>query len=95
MSWGESLEHLARSAEYLAEIANIRAATLQALAGGATIEFVVRTARSEYAAAWRREQERAPSRYLPTTAERTAQNRAAPRTLRAEIRAARERAGWG
>lgn len=59
-------EHLARSAEYLAEIAIIRGDTLQMLAYGLPVADVVRTARQLYAAAWRREQDRAPSHYLAT-----------------------------
>lgn len=66
MSWGESVEHLARSAEYLTEIAIIRSDTLQMLQFGFPVADVVRTARRLYAEAWRREQDRAPSRYLPT-----------------------------
>lgn len=66
MSWGESVEHLARSAEYLTEIAIVRSDTMQMLLMGLPLAETVRTARRLYAAAWRREQDRAPSRYLPT-----------------------------
>lgn len=64
MSWSESVEHLVRSAEYLAEIAIIRGDTLQGLQSGLSVPYLVRTARQLYAEAWRREQERAPSRFL-------------------------------